>query len=150
VANDFSAEGFATTLAFMFTARYGFLPDAEVPFGRLQPYVAAGPGILFTSLKPKITISSFSFLSNGVLLTSPSQGISPGSQSDATVCLVAEAGVRWLALKNVSIDIFFKYLHAQPEFNYDYLEPISGTVKDFDLSPTYNLFSGQIGVAYHF
>jgi hypothetical protein len=46
--NDYSsgylrADGHVATLAFMFSGRYGLLPSSEVPFGRLQPYLAVGP-----------------------------------------------------------------------------------------------------------
>jgi opacity protein-like surface antigen len=134
----FWSEGVAPTLAFMFAARYGFLPDSEVPFGRLQPYVAVGPAIMFASQRP-----AFNFNDLGV-------AVKMDSQSTAVICLAVEAGLRWMALKNVSIDVSFKYRYAEPSFSYSYFTPLSATPASLTLNPTFHLFSGQVGAAYHF
>ena len=138
-AATFWSEGFAPTLAFMFAGRYGFLPDSEVPFGRLQPYVAVGPGILFFSQQPSLRFDTL----GGI-------GAKMDSKSEAVICLAAEAGVRWMCLKNVSIDLSFKYRYAQPSLQYNYSNPLSGTPASLTLDPTLHLFSGQLGAAYHF
>ena len=30
---------------FLFMAHYGFMPDSEVPSGRINPYIGVGPAI---------------------------------------------------------------------------------------------------------
>lgn len=113
-------EGSAWTLAFMFVGRYGFLPDSDVPFGRLQPYIAVGPAIFFSHME-----------------------IDPGgSDSQHDLGLAVESGVRYMALKNVSVNLAFKYRYFESSyrgFNF------TGTIE-----PTFHLFSGILGVAYHF
>jgi outer membrane protein W len=148
-----SGEGTVATWAFMFAARYGFFPDSEVPFGRLQPYVAVGPAIMFTSFRPDVqkTVDTWEW---GYLGRFSFGG---GSQSDVSIALAADAGVRWMCLKNVSVDVSFKYRWAQPHFEFDgnlsgknsYSGYASGPTK-VTIDPTYHLFSGQVGVAYHF
>jgi hypothetical protein len=143
VMGTIKTEGMAATWAFMFAARYGFLQDSEVPFGRLQPYVAVGPAIMFTSLKPKL---------NATMVPSGKADLqmSPGNDADATIALAVDAGIRYMCLKNVSIDLSFKYRYAQPSFSYSGINGADGALASFKLNPTYNLFSGQLGVAYHF
>ncbi|MFZ5451084.1 MAG: hypothetical protein ACOZF2_04345 [Thermodesulfobacteriota bacterium] len=143
---DFSTEGHAATLAFMFAARYGFLPDSEVPFGRLQPYVAVGPALLFTGQNPTFRFTNFS----GPWLTDDED---LQSNSTMVLALAVEAGLRWMALKNVSIDASFKYRYAEPSFSYN----VSAGGNNFFLTrhsvtmdQTYHLFSFQLGAAYHF
>jgi len=143
VQGTIKSEGMAATWAFMFAGRYGFFPDNEVPFGRLQPYVAVGPAIMFTSMKPKLNTVN---VSTGL----PDLQMSPGTDSNAIIALAVDAGIRYMALKNVSFDISFKYRYAQPSFSYSGVNGANGLVDSFTLHPTYNLFSGQIGVAYHF
>ncbi|MHB8068646.1 MAG: hypothetical protein ACYDIC_12195 [Desulfobaccales bacterium] len=145
--NNFSSEGTAATLAFMFAGRYGFLPDSEVPFGRLQPYVAVGPAILFASQQPKL--SSTAIFNPPPVFLNP-YTIKPGSDSTATIALAVDAGIRWMCLKNVSLDLSFKYRFAKPGFSYEYTDPLDQTRQSFSLNPTYHLFSGQLGAAYHF
>ena len=136
VEGTLSSQGMAATWAFMFAGRYGFYPDSEVPFGRLQPYVAVGPAVMFTTMNPKLQ-------ANGL-------NLSPGGDTQAVIALSVESGVRYMATKNVSIDLSFKYRYAQPSFSYSGINGANGAPASFKLNPTYNLFSGELGVAYHF
>jgi opacity protein-like surface antigen len=147
ITNLFNSEGTAATLAFMFAGRYGFLPDSEVPFGRLQPYVAVGPALLFTTQQPKLSSASVWIV--GGPATFP-YTIKPGSNSSVNLALAVDAGIRYMCLKNVSLDLSFKYRFAQPHYSYQYTDPLDGTRESFSLNPTYHLFSGQMGAAYHF
>jgi hypothetical protein len=136
VEGTISSQGMAATWAFMFAGRYGFYPDSEVPFGRLQPYVAVGPAVMFTTLDPKLQANGLS--------------LAPGGDTQAVIALSVESGIRYMALKNVSIDLSFKYRYAQPSFSFSGINGANGSPASFKLNPTYNLFSGEIGVAYHF
>ncbi|MFI5330614.1 MAG: hypothetical protein ACHQ2F_06195 [Desulfobaccales bacterium] len=147
-------EGMVATWAFMFSGRYGFFQDSEVPFGRLQPYVGVGPAIMFSSLKPKLYTTNV----GGGLGTNgfPSVNMDPGSQSSTNLALAVDAGLRYMCLKNVSIDLSFKWRYAQPSYtftgqNHSDLGLLNqDQVARFTLNPIYSLFSVQMGVAYHF
>jgi len=140
-AGSFFSEGTAATWSFMLAGRLGFLPDREVPFGRLQPYVGVGPGILFASQN-----ASFGVTPRGGV----EDRFESGSKSQVVVCLTVDAGVRYMVLRNVSIDVFFKYRRAQPSFTYDVADPHNGLRSSVTLSPTFNLFSANVGVGLHF
>jgi hypothetical protein len=102
------SNGHVATWAFMLAARCGFIKDDEVPFGRLQPYVAIGFADLNVSFNRSSTESS-----------------------TFTLAFVMDTGVRYMINRKLSVDLFFRYRHAQPNL-------------------TYSLFSGIAGIAYHF
>jgi len=136
----FKSDGSVVTFAFMFSGRYGFLPDSEVPFGRLQPYVGVGPAILLVGMTPNLQLFAGDTL----------RGVAkPDAQIAVTPALVADVGVRYMLLKNVSIDCSFRYRYATPNFSFNFNDTF-GLPTHANFSPTLNLFSGQLGVALHF
>jgi hypothetical protein len=177
----FSSNGRMFTLAFMFAARYGFLPDSEVPFGRLQPYIAVGPALFVSSQSPSF---SSNFSAGDTLVNTPVDELGVGAlgpgpytgrihnvslrsktKSSVDIGLAVDAGIRYYMLKNVSLDVFFKYRWVEPSYNYTltttlrHPEPgfFGAPLPDdfvgsgsFTIKPTYHLFSGNVGVAYHF
>jgi opacity protein-like surface antigen len=119
-----NSSGYVWTWAFMLSARYGFMQDNVVPFGRLQPYVAVGPAIFFSGQDYNIA------------------GLTGGNNKNTTLGLATEAGLRYFFNSNISAEASFKYRFFEPSY---YFSP-SGS----NIQPTINLFSGQFGLAYHF
>ncbi len=112
------------TLSFLFMAKYGFLGDSEVPLGRIIPYVAVGPGVLFSSLQTNLQTDN--------------------SASSTDIALVTEAGVRFMCLKNVSLDAGCRYRLAQPSYNIN----VNGGVWKVQVDA--NQFTALFRANYHF
>src|SRR5208337_4001808 len=70
-------------MAFHIVGRYGFLPDKEVPFGRLQPYIGIGPDV-------------------GVLYFQ--------NDSAKNFGMDGEAGLRYMFTKNIAAFVEFDYM----------------------------------------
>jgi opacity protein-like surface antigen len=122
-------EGYMAAWTFLFMAHYGFLPDSEVPGGRLIPYVGVGPGILWSG----ITV----------------RGLNVNKSANSTnIALVTEAGIRYMCLKNVSLDAGFRYRYATPE--YDFSGNFAGVPYNANVSTTINSFSFLFRANYHF
>ncbi len=117
------AEGTIAAWTFLFMGGYPLFPDSEVPGGRVVPYLGVGPGIVFSSL-------------NTALIDQ--------SASSVDIALVAEAGVRFMALKNVSLDVAFRYRWCQPTYSYT----VGGT--NAEISVDANQFSALCRASYHF
>ena len=125
------AEGYMAAWTFLFMAHYGFLPDSEVPAGRLHPYIGVGPCVLFSGL-------NLGDLDTGA-------GNQVGSKSSVNVALVTEAGLRFMALKNVSLDAAFRYRWASPTYGF---EDSLGQTHDVSLDA--HQFSFLFRTSYHF
>jgi len=135
------SSGNLVTWAFMFAGRYGFLPDSQLPFGRVEGYLAVGPALFFSDQKPT---ANFTAPVVGNI------GLSPASKSEVNIGLAVETGARYYFNKSISAQVSFKYRYFSP--SYDFAGTIPGTANSyrFDIKPDMHLLSGQVGVAYHF
>lgn len=121
-------EGYMAAWTFLFMGHYGFLPDSEVPGGRLNPYVGVGPCVLFSGLDVP--------------------GL--GSASSTNIALVTEAGIRYMALKNVSLDLSFRYRYASPSYDFDIPVAPGFRSTTSTVSLDAHQFSILTRVSYHF
>jgi hypothetical protein len=87
-------DGYEVAWTFLFMAHYGFLPDSEVPGGRINPYIGVGPAVLFAGMQ---------------------------GNTGVNVALVVEPGIRWMCFSNVSVDTAMRYRYAQPSWTADLL-----------------------------
>jgi opacity protein-like surface antigen len=120
VPNDFWMNW---TTALHIVGRYGFLPDKEVPFGRLQPYVGIGPA--FIVLYEEV-------------------------DSAKNFGLDVMAGVRYMFTKNIGAFVEYKYNRqwdVEIEHHAFYLP--DGTVGRGKTHFDFDCHKVVMGVAYH-
>jgi len=125
-SGTFTSENWVNwTTAFHVIGRYGFLPDAEVPFGRLQPYVGIGPGWV-------CMYHDYDAAKN--------------------FAIDALAGVRYMMLKNVSAYLEYKYSHQfSPEMeSTPFSLPNGATARGTATLSAYDSHKVVLGIAYHF
>jgi hypothetical protein len=91
-------KGHELVWTFMLMAHYGFFPDSEIPTGRVNPYIGVGPAIVWSSLD--------------------SGDVGVGSAHATNIALVVEPGIRWVCLKNVSIDTAMRWRYASPSWDF--------------------------------
>ena len=75
-----------------------------MPFGRLQPYIAAGPAIFFTSQTPTINIGNSEF--------------SPNAKDNVDLGFAVETGLRYFFTKSISAEASFKYRMVSVSSNF--------------------------------
>jgi hypothetical protein len=120
-----SLKGYEVAWTFLFMAHYGFMPDSEVPSGRINPYIGVGPCLLWSGFE---------------------NPMGSGGASAMNVALVVEPGIRWMALPNVSIDTAMRYRYAVPSYDVGSI-PGVGTMT---LSPTLHQLAFLVRANYHF
>jgi hypothetical protein len=123
-------DGLMVTAAFLLMMRYGYMPDKEVPFGRLQPYFGIGPAVVFHTINLNIGRDYKS--------------------TEADPVLVVESGVRYLVKKNISINAAFRYKYARVHAEVDdklFNIPMNVWIP---MNTNYHMFNILVGVTYHF
>lgn len=115
-------------LSFLFIGHYGFLPDSEVPNGRLHPYIGVGPGIVFSAV----------------------DAADVGRSESVDIALVAETGLRLFCLKNVSVDTAFRYRYFSVTHSHTITRNhmVGGIIQEVSLDV--NSFSFLVRASYHF
>lgn len=112
-------------LAFLARVHYPFMKDDTYPRGRLFPFVAFGPGIVWT--------------------TSDFTNYGGGSQTSTDVAMVVDAGLDYFVVPNLSIGPVFRYRHVWgPSFNFQRPQNY------IDAKSNLDQFSAMLRVAYHF
>jgi opacity protein-like surface antigen len=112
------------TTALHIVGRYGFLPDQQVPFGRLQPYVGIGPGFVVNY-----------------------DSVDSGKNFGIDVM----AGLRYMLLKQVSAFVEYKFNYVwDTEIESHTFSLPNGTLARGTAHLSYDSHKVVVGVAYHF
>lgn len=129
---NLKVNGSALTAAFLFLARYGFFPDADVPLGRLQPYIGVGPSILVSNTYTNLGTDFRS--------------------TEADLGFAVEAGLRYMIHPKISLYGAFRYRYQPTHVGADdrILDLANSVWSYAEMQSTYQFYDLIFGAAYHF
>jgi hypothetical protein len=139
------STGSVHTLGFMVKGRYGFFPDDEVPFGRVEGWVGIGPSINIVSQNPSVKLNNVRTINGEPNFDSLNTYTKFNSTTSTVPGLQMSVGVRYNIRRYLSTDAFLQYDHFTPNFS---LNGPGGTTGKFN--PTVDHFSVNLGMAYQF
>jgi hypothetical protein len=143
--SNFRSSGAVHTLGFIFKVRVGLLPDAKVPFGRLQLWAGVGPSLIIAY---QTAIASFDNLRsvNGTPTFAPhlNDYYKFRPASDKALGLQVATGLGWMVLSKVSLDFYAQYDKYTISYNLTTPGHVTGQI-DYPI----NNFSFNLGFAYH-
>jgi hypothetical protein len=134
LATSSRLNGYEVAWTFLFMAHYGFMPDSEVPTGRINPYIGVGPALIWSGADFTLPTPANRAVKG---VTSSNFGTNA-----MNVGLVVEPGIRWVCFKNVSIDTAMRYRYAVPSW--------SDNNNIATLKLTLNQFAFLVRANYHF
>jgi hypothetical protein len=125
-------KGYVLTLSLLFKYRFPLLRQQDYPDGRLFYYLGVGPGFSYNYLEANNTIPG------------NIKAVGHGTATAAT--FVAETGLSLFVVRDVSVDLFFRYRYLSP--NYEFNIGVAG-------APLYlrfdnNSYNAGLRIAFHF
>jgi len=141
----FRSNGSLNTLGFMFNGRYGFLPDDQLPFGRMEVWGGVGPSLNFVNQTPTVKFSNLKSI-NGEPTYEILDFFQKFNSSSAVVPgLQVGLGLRYNFYPWLSLGTSIQYDHFSPSFNLTGPAGLSGHYNN-----PVDKFIWSIGAAYQF
>ncbi len=137
-------DGGFLNISWQLNVRYGFLPTKEKPFGTVQPFVGVGPTVVINTLEPTVGFREVTWFNNQPVMIPLNNDLNFGRQTDVSVGLKVDAGVRYFPLENVFLDVGFQWTYAMPSFR------LTRGSSLIDFETEINRFGVNIGLGYQF
>ena len=114
--------------------RWPLLTSPAFPSGRLQPYLAAGPGLFFFKAKDFRNL-----------------GPTVQSDTDTTIGVKVAGGLTWLFTRNVGVFTEYRFLHLNPETTFsNSVDPVTGAPATARIRDSISTHQVVAGVTFRF
>jgi outer membrane protein W len=113
----------------MIVGRYGIFTSPEISSGRLQPYVGVGPGLVISNLNV--------------------DGWDNNQTNKLDMSVLFEGGLRFMVLRNVSVDAAVRYRLVPTQFGSDSYDTSNQQEYSVDINNP-RFFYGLVRLSYHF
>jgi hypothetical protein len=125
-------KGYVLTTSLLLKHRFPLIKQTDFPDGRLFLYLGVGPGISYNYLEANNTV--------------PGNPTAVGHGNATAATFVAETGFSLFVVRDVSIDLFFRYRYLVPKYEFN----IGVCGPPLYVGFVNNTYNGGLRIAFHF